>query len=200
MLRDPELAGLVSALAFEPIIDAIDREHVPRVHLNHLFFRVVGHEPFECNLAISCTDPNPAGVDQRVLLKDQLYGLRDLVVAIFLNGRYFEAIDHIAATRHPPCEHPGESLLGEATYLAVEGNYPVSNGEVDRTRWRRCHLLEDPPAATLFGPDAALIERGFFDESIAHMITNLPVTHWPRRRYSQAINDRIDSGDRRRMP
>src|SRR5208282_5516752 len=109
------------------IDDAVDAEYVPSVHLGHLSFGVVEDQPFQRDHRIADRNADAIGIDEGILFEHELDRLGDLAVAIFLIGHYLEAVDDIAAARHPPCEHSGKPLVRKAAHLTVQGHDAVIN-------------------------------------------------------------------------
>jgi len=163
---------------FKPIDNSVDAEDVPCIRLGHLALGVVDDKPYQGDYGSANGHVDAIGVDQRVFFQNQFDRLRNLIVAVLLDGRYFEAVDDIAAARHPPGQHSCESFVRETAHLTVQRHNAVTNRYFDRTT-RRGHLRfpEDFPAAAIHYPNTAAIDCRLFEQGVANMIANFAVAH-----------------------
>ena len=90
--------------------DSVDAEDVPCIHLGHLALGVVDDKPFQSDYGGANGHVDAIGVDRRVLFQNQIDRLRNLIVAVLLDGRYFEAVDDIAAARTRQANTPASRL------------------------------------------------------------------------------------------
>jgi len=111
-----------SAFDLDAINDLLDPEHVPGIAFGHLFHGLVGNQPIERDDPVLGCNPDFGRIDKWIFFQCEPDSISQLIVIVLFRRHFFQAVNDIASSRHPPSQDACAPFVLSTEYFPVEGD------------------------------------------------------------------------------